>query len=148
MRKKKPQARSRDIGKDNQKTRPDVAKDSTGVLSEPDDSHDRERKTPHRLREITSDVVKGFLIILIVLSINLLIERTEFGKDMELMGYGFLQKQLSSRPAPVTIVDISDLTQKDYVVQGRTVRATPRQPLQEMIQALAEQKPKSIGIAG
>jgi CHASE2 domain-containing sensor protein len=95
---------------------------------------------------IWRDVLKGFLFILIVLSIKFAVERTTFGKHLELMSYNLLQTQLSAQPVPVTIVDISDLATKDFIVDGTTVTATPREPLKEMIKAIAGQKPKAIGI--
>lgn len=146
MRKRKPRGKSRVIGELDQKSHPAVTTDSIGVTVRPDDSSAREGNTPHRLKEIRRDVLKGLLFILLVLSIKLLIERSTFGKHLELMSYGFLQTQLSRERAPITIIDFSNLAQKDYVVNGQIVRATPRQPLQEMIQALAEQKPKAIGV--
>jgi CHASE2 domain-containing sensor protein len=109
----------------------------------PSAGHKRGR---HRFKYVQRDVLKGILFILIILSIKLLIEGTTFGKHLELMDYGFLQTQLSKERVPVAIIDISDLAQKDFVVNGEIVRATPREPLKEMIEALAEQKPKAIGI--
>ena len=97
-------------------------------------------------REIWRDVLKGVLFIAFGLSISLLVERTTFGKHLELMSYNFLQTQLSTQRVPITIVDISDLARKDFIVDGETVTATPREPLKEMIQAIAEQQPKAIGI--
>ena len=146
MRKRKPRAKSRDIRELSQESHSAVAKDLVQRAVGPDESSPREQRGLHRRKEIRRDLLKGLLFILIVLSIKLLIERTTFGKHLELMDYGFLQTQLSRERAPITIVDISDLAQKDYVVKGQIVRATPREPLQEMIQAIAEQKPKAIGV--
>jgi hypothetical protein len=95
-----------------------------------------------RFKYVRRDVLKGILFILIILSIKLLIEGTTFGKHLELMDYGFLQTQLSPERVPVTIVNVSGLAQKDFVANGEIVRATPREPLKEMIQALAEQSRK------
>ena len=103
-------------------------------------------ETRYRGREILRDVLKGLLFIAIVLSAKLIIERTTFGKHLELMSYSFLQTKLSAQPAPITIVDISDLPPKDFIVNRETVTATPREPLKEMIEALADQHARAIGI--
>jgi hypothetical protein len=74
------------------------------------------------------------------------VEQTVFGKQLQLMSYNLLQLQLSSEHIPVTIVDISDLEPQDFSLEGRTGRATPREPLREMIAAIAEQQPMAIGV--
>jgi CHASE2 domain-containing sensor protein len=103
------------------------------------------RERYHR-RQLWRDALKGILFIGLGLSISFLIEHTKFGKHLELMGYNFLQTQLSNQPAPLAIVDISDLARKDFIVNGEMVTATPRAALKEMIQAIADQQPKAIGI--
>ncbi|MCU1267892.1 MAG: hypothetical protein JWM21_4210 [Acidobacteria bacterium] len=97
-------------------------------------------------RQAALDFVKGLLFIALVFVIKFGIEHTTFGKQLELMSYNLLQLQLTSRSTPVTIVDISDLAPEEYDIDGLTGIATPRIALQEMISALAEQKPRAIGI--
>lgn len=101
---------------------------------------------PYRSSEIRRDLLRGAVFILIVLTIKIGIEHTPVGKHLELMGYNLLQTQLSSERAPVAIVDISDLRPKDFVVDGEIITATPREPLQQAIEAIAAQHPKAIGI--
>lgn len=100
----------------------------------------------YRGREIWRDVLKGVLFFALVLAIKLSAEHTDFGKQLRVMSYNVLQTHLSSQPVPITVVDISDLPPKDYIVHGQTVTATPREPLKEMIQAIADQQPRAIGI--
>lgn len=100
----------------------------------------------YRGKAVWRDVLRGLLFIFIVLSIKFAVERTTFGKHLELMSYNLLQTQLSAQPVPVTVVDISDLAPKDFIVDGQTVTATPREQLKEIIKAIAGQKPKAIGI--
>lgn len=100
----------------------------------------------HQSRGILRDLLKGLLFIALVLAIKLVVERTTFGKQLELMSYNLLQLQLSSERVPVTIVDISDLEPQVFNIDGRTGKATPRESLREMIQAIADQEPKAIGV--
>ena len=145
MRKTKARRKARDKRQLNNKTDSSAA-NHVDVTPRPDNVSVRQTNPQQRLKQIRRDVSKGILFILIILSIKLLIEQTTFGKHLELMGYNFLQTRLSKEQVPITIVDISDLAQRDFVVNGAIVRATPREPLREMIQALAEQKPKAIGV--
>ncbi len=103
-------------------------------------------KRKHRFKHVRRDVLKGIVFIGLVLSIKLVLEGTTFGKHLQVMGYDLLQTQLSRKAVPITIVDISDLPQRDFVVNGELVKATPREPLEEMIQALADQQPRAIGV--
>src|SRR5215813_4193689 len=100
----------------------------------------------HRFKHVRRDVLKGILFIAVALAIKLAIEHTTFGKHLAVMDYNLLQTQLSKEQVPFTIIDVSDLAQKDFVVSGEIVRATPRDPLKEMIKALADQRPKAIAI--
>lgn len=97
-------------------------------------------------REALLDFFKGLIFIALVFSIKLMVEHTTFGKQLELMSYNLLQLQLSSRSTPIAIVDISDLAPEDFDIDGQTGVATPRESLQEMVEAIAEQSPRVIGI--
>jgi CHASE2 domain-containing sensor protein len=91
--------------------------------------------------------LKGLVLIAVITTIDHAIESTTFGKQLELASYNLLQFQLSpDEDPPVTVVDISDLQQEDVSHDGRTVRATPRDALREMIVAIVEQHPKAIGV--
>jgi CHASE2 domain-containing sensor protein len=105
------------------------------------------KPVPYRGRELWRDIMKGVLFIAIVIAITLSIEEhTTFGKLMTLMGYNYLQTQLSSSPPPVMIVDITGLPPEDFPAYGEKVTATPRKPLMQMIEAISEQHPKAIGV--
>jgi CHASE2 domain-containing sensor protein len=97
-------------------------------------------------REILRDLVKGLAFIGLVLSIKLMIERTGFGKQLELASYNLLQTQLSSKGVPVSIVNISELAPQEFNVDGVKGTATPRDALRDMIEAIAEQHPRAIGV--
>jgi CHASE2 domain-containing sensor protein len=102
---------------------------------------------PYRGREVWRDLLKGILFIVIVMAIKISIdEHTEFGKQMTLMGYNYLQTKLSSAAPPITIVDIGDLPPENIRDNGEMVLATPRPALKEIIEAVAEQHPKAIGV--
>ena len=102
---------------------------------------------PYRGREVWRDILKGFLFIAIVMAVKISIEEhTEFGRQMTVMGYNYLQTQLSPASAPITVVDISDLPPEDFQVDGEKVSATPRDKLTQIIEAISEQHPKAIGV--
>jgi len=100
----------------------------------------------YRGREIGRDILKGVVFIAIAFGIKLAIEHTTVGQQMQWMSYNLLQLQLPSASLPVTIVDISDLPAKDTPVGAEMVTATPRDTLKELLNAIAEQRPKAIGI--
>jgi CHASE2 domain-containing sensor protein len=106
------------------------------------------KPNPYRGSEAWRDILKGVLFIVIVIAFALSIEHTNFGKHLELMSYNFLQTQLSSERPPVTVVDISGLPPEPFKVDGeeKPVTATPRKPLEKIIEAIAEQHPKAIGV--
>jgi len=47
---------------------------------------------------------------------------------------------------PITILDISDIKPERFDIDGRTGTATPRDSLRQMIEAIADQNPKAIGV--
>jgi len=91
-------------------------------------------------------LLKGLFFIAFVLIIKTAVEWTTFGKHLDLMSYNLLQLQLSSDRVPVTIVDISDLEPQGFNLDGQSGKATPREPLRQMIEAIAGQGPKAIGV--
>jgi len=127
-----------------EKRRPAARKKKQAIQPEP--AVTQQTGERHRGREIFREVLKGILFIAVVLSLKLSIEQTTFGKHLELMSYNLLQTQLSSQPPPITLVDISDLSVSDFVVAGQTVTATPRDPIKEMLTAIAGRQPRAIGV--
>ncbi len=102
---------------------------------------------PHgRNGEIFRDLLKGLLVIALVLALKLVVERTAFGKQLELACYELLQLRLSADRVPVTIVDISDLKPQPYDIAGQTGTATPREPLRKLLAAITEQNPRAVGL--
>lgn len=100
----------------------------------------------HRAGETRRELVKGLICIAVVLAIKLYVESTPFGHRLELMSYNLLQSRLSTQSVPFTIVDISNLPEEQFDVDGRVGVATPRGPLREMIQAAADQGAKAIAV--
>ena len=74
--------------------------------------------------------------------------RTAFGEQTELMGYNLIQTLLSSgftnQDIPIQILDISNLPVTP--VGSGSDLATPRERLLNLIEAVAEQQPKAIGV--
>jgi len=86
----------------------------------------------------------GLLFTVLLIGANWVFERTQWGAEILSMSYNLLQRQLSSDAAgedlPVIIVDINDLKiDKDS-------QATPRKSLEALIDQIAKQSPKAIGI--
>lgn len=106
----------------------------------------KEAPDGYRLRHVFRELLRGFLLIVLVLAIKMAAETTSVAKHLDLMSYNLLQTQLSSETPPITVVDISDLAPKDFVVAGKTVTATPRDALAEMVKAITSQQPKAVGI--
>lgn len=95
-----------------------------------------------RTKAILFDVLTGALFIAVMVLLKLAVEHTAFGKQMELAGYNLLQLQLSHKDIPITVVDISD--SKTVIANGHEV--TSRDELRNVVEAIANQKPRAIGI--
>jgi CHASE2 domain-containing sensor protein len=97
-------------------------------------------------QQILRDSIKGILLTVLLMGITMVVEHTPFGKRVEQFGYDWLQGQLSSERVPVAVVDISDLRPAPFNIDGQTGIATPRETLRKLIEAVAEQDAKAIGI--
>lgn len=97
-----------------------------------------------RAKVILFDGLTGALFIAVMVLLKLAVEHTAFGKQMELAGYNLIQLQLSHKEIPVTVVDISDWKTAANIANGHEV--TSRDELRKLIEALANQKPRAIGI--
>jgi hypothetical protein len=97
-------------------------------------------------RGIWRDLLRGTLFIVLLLGFKVAIEHTEIGKEIEHRGYLFLQRQLVAQPESIQIVDISDLPASQIEIDGHTYVATSRAALSQLIQAIADQSPKAIGV--
>ncbi|MEZ5385633.1 MAG: CHASE2 domain-containing protein [Prosthecobacter sp.] len=86
-------------------------------------------------------------------------EETNLGRHIDHLIYGAVQRWLLPKPdpkdkLPVTVVDISDLTEEvpsatpenDDGSSGKHIAITPRQPLIELIKAIAKEGPCAIGL--
>jgi CHASE2 domain-containing sensor protein len=101
---------------------------------------------PSRGGGILRDLLKGMLFIAFVLAIKLVVESTTVGKQLHSMSYNLLQLSLSAERMPVTIVDISDLEPQGFNLDGQVAKATPRDTLGKIIEAITEHQPKAIGV--
>jgi|ERR1700686_1015501 len=99
-----------------------------------------------RKKEILRDLLKGALFVVLVLAVKLGVEHTTPGKQIELLGYNTLQHQLSSQSVPVQVVDISELPASEITIDGVAYKATSRETLTKIIDAIAEQEPEAIGV--
>jgi hypothetical protein len=85
----------------------------------------------------------GLVVTLLLVAGKLLVETTEFGRQMQLMTYNLLQLRLESTDRPdVVVVDIRRLETEGP--PGR--RITPRKPLLDLVTAIAEHEPRAIGL--
>src|ERR1041385_1099139 len=110
---------------------------------------DRRASSPSANRRdsgILRDSLKGLLFIALILAAKEAFEHTEMGEQLELAGYVYLQHHLAADDVPVQILDISDLGVSEIRSNGRVYRATSRDTLEKLIQAIADQGPKAIGI--
>ncbi len=102
------------------------------------------------VRHIWRDFVVGLAITASLVLLQVVVGHREFGKQLEQMTYSMLQvRMLSSsgwRDLPVTVVDISGLTPVPIQSAGKTELATPRGPLLDLVEAVAQQRPRAIGI--
>jgi hypothetical protein len=97
-------------------------------------------------RGIGRDLLRGALFMVLLLGLKVAIEHTKLGKDIEHWGYLVLQRQLVAEPESIQIVDISDLPASEIEIDGQTYVATSRAALSQLIQAIADQSPKAIGV--
>ena len=95
---------------------------------------------------IWRDLLRGLLFTVLILGLKVVIEHTSLGKQIELAGYISLQQRLKSESDTIQIVDISDLEISETKIQGRSYRATPRDVLANITQAIADQNPRVIGV--
>jgi CHASE2 domain-containing sensor protein len=110
---------------------------------------DRPSSSPSAERRdsgILGDFLKGLLVIALILAAKVAFEHTEPGHQLELAGYVYLQHHLAADDVPVQILDISDLGVEEIRSGGRIYRATPRDILENLIQAIVDQEPRAIGI--
>jgi CHASE2 domain-containing sensor protein len=89
-------------------------------------------------------VFVGLLVTLLLVTGKMLLEKTVIGHRAEALTFEFLQGQLSpfnrKERLPVLVVDISQIP------GGKAGEITPRKPLAEIIEAIADQQPRAIAI--
>ena len=95
---------------------------------------------------ILRDFLRGLLFIALILAAKVAFEHTEPGRQVELAGYVCLQRLLAADDVPVQILDISDLGVPETRSNGRVYRATSRDTLKKLIEAIVDQGPRAIGI--
>src|SRR5438552_4836701 len=92
-------------------------------------------------RRICRDFCAGIGLTILFVVLNLSFEHSPAGRDFGLMVYTWLQRLLvAPEKLPVTVVDISALEVSPLPGGGALTR---REPLIDLIEALAAQKPKA-----
>jgi len=103
-----------------------------------------------RQRRIKLDFAAGVVLSILLIGCNVAVERTDFGEQLEQMTYNLLQTRLlsarSGEDLKVTVIDINELPLVQVNRANRLVRVTPRKPLQDIVEVLAQEDPKAIGI--
>lgn len=94
-------------------------------------------------QRIRNYVLLGFAITILLVSAKILIEQTPVGLRIEMFTFEALQSVLSTfnskEELPAVVVDISD-------IQGNSEQIIELPRLQEVISAIAEQRPRAIAI--
>jgi CHASE2 domain-containing sensor protein len=102
---------------------------------------------PHASHPWWRDLAVGALVILLMFPLQRWAEQTSIGESIRLATYDWLQSRLSSGRRdplpPVVVLDISDLPPSASV---NAAFATPRDDLKALVQAIARQGPRAIGI--
>jgi CHASE2 domain-containing sensor protein len=97
-----------------------------------------------RTRKIWRDVRVSVILTIAILSLKWGFEHTEFGDDLRILAHKYLLQRLVSTQrasaAPIAIVDISDLE------ADCSNKATSREKLLKLINAIAKQRPLAIGV--
>jgi hypothetical protein len=99
---------------------------------------------PEAAKTILAGFLMGLLVTVVLICANRVFEQSLWGSQILAMSYNLLQRQLSSggptADLPVVIVDINDLK------TDNSTQATPRKALEALVDQIAAQSPKSIGI--
>ena len=124
---------------------PEVA-ESKGLPSPGKKRTFRERIRSELLPIVLSLFVAGLLIV----AKKILVERTDFGQQLDQAGARFLQKRLIGssglRGDKIRIVDISSLKPSSPASATNNVVVTDREKLKEYLRKVASAHPKAIGI--
>ncbi len=103
-----------------------------------------------RTKRIWRDVGIWIALTFVILAAKWGFEQTELGEEFSVTTHKFLQHRLISnrRPntTPIAIVDISDLEVATLKLDGESYKATPRDKLLKLIEAIAKQEPLAIGV--
>jgi len=113
-------------------------------------SHLPPEESRRRTIKIWRDVGIWIVLTAVILGLKLGFEHTEFGNDLRILSHKYmLQRLVSNREAtstPIVIVDISEM-ETEYLSEDKVMyKATPRDKLLNLIQAIAKQNPRAIGV--
>jgi CHASE2 domain-containing sensor protein len=101
-------------------------------------------------RPIVKSLLAGLIITFLILGIKWWFEDASLYQNLQRACYSWLQARLSTpsrrEDLPVVIVDISDLEYTTTEVEGKRFTVTPRDHLWKLIEAIAAQGPKVIGV--
>ncbi len=96
------------------------------------------------------DFAYSILLTALLILGKAMVEGWEFGRQLEQMTYNLLQLRLLSSAShadlPITIVDINNLVPVPVAHAGGTELVTPRDPMLQIVRAIAAHRPRAIGI--
>lgn len=108
------------------------------------------RKQTRARNSFTRDFIKGMLIAVLLLGAKIGLEQTALGELLQTSTYNYLQLRLAtpgtSDPLPVVVVDISELAPISLSTGAWNRTITPRPELLKLIDAIANQSAKAIGV--
>ncbi|MEO6391901.1 MAG: CHASE2 domain-containing protein [Pyrinomonadaceae bacterium] len=94
--------------------------------------------------QIVRNVLLGFAITALLVGVKIAVEHTSWGHRAEVIAFELLQGQLSTfdteKPLPVVVVDVSKIG------ESKDREIIDLQKLKEVVGAIADQKPRAIGI--
>ena len=99
---------------------------------------------------IGRDFLIGILFTIFLVGVKLIVERTSWGEQLDMAAYRYEQSLLArvarTENLPVVVVDIGDLPAVPIPGSNGKEMATPRDPLNKLISAIAERGPAAIGV--
>jgi len=133
------------VGKRRRRKAPEAAGAGTEPAVQP---------TEHPKRSnVVRDLVVGIGIAVLIALVKTIVEPTLFGRDIDLVGYQYVQRALrlfrgdsDRQPIKVAVLDISELQTAPHEVYGANKPITPRDKLTDVVHALLDAHPLAIGI--
>lgn len=103
------------------------------------------REKGEDVRRVWRGFFSSLTLIAVLVAAKIAFEHTGYGEWMKWATYDLIQTRLSSNKTHVEIIDISDLKPVPLDPTG-SIMVTPRGPLLALLNAIVNQKPRSVGI--